>query len=102
MEKSLKYHTVLILNQIPDIDILKSLINNEEIKIFSLNYNIHNFLKENKISHNIGEDLLNEDELNAIFDRVLAQFMNSRMPASQQQNLDERLVRSWKGFLGRI
>ena len=43
-----------------------------------------------------------EDELNAIFDRILAQFMNSRMPAGQQQNLDERLVRTWKGFLGRI
>ena len=43
-----------------------------------------------------------EDELNAVFDRILAQFMNSRMPAGQQQNLDERLVRTWKGFLGRI
>jgi len=40
-----------------------------------------------------------EDELNAVFNKILAQFMNSRMPAGQQQNLDERLVRTWKGFL---
>jgi len=39
MEKSLKSPTILILNQIPDIDILKSLIKNEEIKILSLNSN---------------------------------------------------------------
>ena len=30
MEKSLKSPTILILNQIPDIDILKSLIKNEK------------------------------------------------------------------------
>jgi hypothetical protein len=42
-----------------------------------------------------------EDELNAIFDRVLAQFINSRQPSHLQQNLDERLVKTWKGFLGR-
>ena len=29
-----------------------------------------------------------EDELNAVFNRILAQFMNSRMPAGVQQNLD--------------
>jgi hypothetical protein len=77
MEKSLKSHTILILNQIPDIDILKSLIKNEEIKneeikIFSLNYAVHNFLKENKISHDIGEELLNENEVNTIFDKTVS------------------------------
>jgi len=72
MEKSLKSPTILILNQIPDIDILKSLIKNKEIKIFSLNYDVHNFLKENEISHNIGEEFLNEDELNAIFDKTVS------------------------------
>ena len=72
MEKSLKSPTILILNQIPDIDILKSLIKNEEIKILSLNYNVHNFLKENKISHDIGEEFLNEDEINAIFDKTVS------------------------------
>ena len=30
MEKSLKSPTILILNQIPDLNILKSLIKNEE------------------------------------------------------------------------
>ena len=93
MEKSLKSHTVLILNQIPDIDILKSLIKNEEIKIFSLNYNIHNFLKENKISHNIGEDLLNEDELNAIFDKTASLYNwydkieDSKIPSYNKINI---------------
>ena len=46
-------------------------------------------------------DMDDEDNLKAVFDSVMAQFMNSRMPASQQQNLDERLTRTWKGFLGR-
>ena len=72
MEKSLKSPTILILNQIPDLNILKSLIKNEEIKIFSLNYTVHNFLKENKILHDIGEELLNENEINAIFDKTVS------------------------------
>ncbi len=38
-----------------------------------------------------------EDNLNVVFKRVLAQFVNSRQPASMQTN--EGLVRTWKGFL---
>ena len=72
MEKSLKSPTILILNQIPELNILKSLIKNEEIKIFSLNYTVHSFLKENKILHDIGEELLNENEINAIFDKTVS------------------------------
>jgi hypothetical protein len=51
-----------------------------------------------------GEDseMDDEDNLNAAFDSVIAQFINSRQPSHMQQNLDERLVRTWKGFLGRI
>jgi hypothetical protein len=41
------------------------------------------------------------DNLSAVFDNMMAQTLNSRLPASQQQNLDERLVKTWKGFLGR-
>ena len=68
----MKSPTILILNQIPDLNILKSLIKNEEIKIFSLNYEVHNFLKKNKISHDIGEELLNENEINKIFDKTVS------------------------------
>jgi hypothetical protein len=41
-----------------------------------------------------------EDRLNSLFDWAIKQMLNQRQPASQQQNLDERLVRTWKGFLG--
>jgi len=93
MEKSLKSCSILILNQIPDISILKSLIKNEEVKIFSLNYNVHNFLKKNKISHNIGEDILDEDELNAIFDKTVSlynwydQIEKSKIPRYNKINI---------------
>ena len=42
-----------------------------------------------------------EDNLRAVFNDVMKQVLNSRLPASQQQNLDEHLVKTWKGFLGR-
>ena len=42
-----------------------------------------------------------EDNLRAVFNDAMKQVLNSRLPASQQQNLDERLVKTWKGFLGR-
>jgi hypothetical protein len=38
-----------------------------------------------------------EDNLNVVFNRVLAQFVNSRKPAFMQTN--ESLVKTWKGFL---
>ena len=42
-----------------------------------------------------------EDRLNSLFDWAIKQMLNQRFPAGMQQNLDERLVRTWKGFLGR-
>ena len=42
-----------------------------------------------------------EDNLRALFNDAMKQVLNSRLPASQQQNLDEHLVKPWKGFLGR-
>ena len=42
-----------------------------------------------------------EDNLNPVFNNAMKQALNSRLPASQQQNLDEHLVKTWKGFLGR-
>jgi hypothetical protein len=41
------------------------------------------------------------DNIKAVFNNVMAQVLNSRQPSHTQQNLDERLVRTWKGFLGR-
>jgi hypothetical protein len=46
-------------------------------------------------------DMDDEDRLRNIFDWAMKQALNARLPASQQQNLDERLVKTWKGFLGR-
>ena len=42
-----------------------------------------------------------EDVLNNLFDWAMKQTLNARLPASQQQNLNEHLVKTWKGFLGR-
>jgi hypothetical protein len=49
-----------------------------------------------------GEDseMDDADNIKAVFNNVMAQFLNSRQPSHTQQNLDERLVRTWKGFLG--
>ena len=41
-----------------------------------------------------------EDNLSPVFNNMMAQTLNSRLPASQQKNLDEHLVKTWKGFLG--
>ena len=46
-------------------------------------------------------DMDDEDRLNNIFDWTMKQTLNARLPASQQQNLDEHLVKTWKGFLGK-
>ena len=46
-------------------------------------------------------DMDDGDNIKAVFNNVMAQFLNSRQPSHMQQNLDERLVRTWKGFLGR-
>jgi hypothetical protein len=42
-----------------------------------------------------------ETTLANIFNWAMKHVLNARLPASQQQNLDEHLVKTWKGFLGR-
>ena len=44
-------------------------------------------------------DMDDADNIKAVFNNVMAQFLNSRQPSHMQQSLDERLVRTWKGFL---
>jgi hypothetical protein len=39
------------------------------------------------------------DNLSAVFNNMMAQTLNARLPAGQQQNLDEHLVRTWKDYL---
>jgi hypothetical protein len=46
-------------------------------------------------------DMDDADNLSAAFTGVLVQFMNARQPSHTQQNLDERLVGTWKEFIGR-
>ena len=46
-------------------------------------------------------DMDDADNIKAVFNNVMAQFLNSRQPSHMQQNLDESIVRTWKGFLGR-
>jgi len=41
-----------------------------------------------------------EDTLSNLFNWTMKQILNARLPASIQQNLDEHLVRTWKGYLG--
>ena len=45
-------------------------------------------------------DMDDEDNLNAVFNNTMAHTLNSRLPASQQKNLDEHLVKTWKSFIG--
>jgi hypothetical protein len=47
-------------------------------------------------------DMDDADNLSAAFAGVMTQFINARQPSHTQQNLDEHLVKTWKGFLGRI
>ena len=46
-------------------------------------------------------DMDDVDNVKAAFDALIVQFLNSRQPSHMQQNLDEHLVRTWKGFLNR-
>ena len=44
-------------------------------------------------------DMDDSDNLSAVFNNMMAQALNARLPASQQQNLDEHFVRTWKDYL---
>jgi len=67
----LKIKKLLILNRIHDIDQIKSIIKENEIEIYSLNFSVHSVLNENKIPHVMSEELLAEDDLNKIFDKTV-------------------------------
>ena len=67
----MKAKKLLILNRIHDIDQIKSIIKENEIEIYSLNFSVHSVLNENKIPHVMSEELLAEDDLNKIFDKTV-------------------------------
>jgi hypothetical protein len=46
-------------------------------------------------------DMDDADNIKAAFDGVMAQILNSRLPPPMQPNLNERLVGTWKEFIGR-
>ena len=50
---------------------IKSIIKENEIEIYSLNFSVHSVLNENKIPHVMSEELLAEDDLNKIFDKTV-------------------------------
>jgi len=45
-------------------------------------------------------DMDDSDRLSNLFNWAMKQTLNARLPAGQQKNLDEHLVKTWKGFLG--
>ena len=49
------------------------------------------------ISELVEGEMDDEDNLNVVFNRVLAQFVNSRQPSFMQTN--ESVVRNWKDYL---
>ena len=46
-------------------------------------------------------DMDDSDRLSNLFNWAMKQTLNARLPAGQQKNLDEHLVKTWKGFLER-
>ena len=40
-----------------------------------------------------------EDNLSPVFNNAMKHTLNARLPAGQRQNLDEKLVKTWKNFL---
>jgi hypothetical protein len=64
--------------------------------IFSINADEPDIMAELFVELVEGE-MDDEDNLNVVFNRVLAQFVNSRQPSHMQTN--ESVVRNWKDFL---
>jgi hypothetical protein len=46
-------------------------------------------------------DMDDSDRLSNIFNWAMKQALNERLPASMQQNLDEKLVKTWKSYLNK-
>ena len=64
--------------------------------IFSINHDHPDIMTE-LFQELVEGDMDDEDNLKVVFNRVLAQFINSRQPSHMQTN--ESIVRSWKDYL---
>jgi len=63
---------IILIENISDFDVIpKNIIENKNIKKFSFNLDIHEFLKSKKIEHEMADDILNENERLQIFDKMI-------------------------------
>ena len=61
-----------MIENISDFDVIpKNIIENKNIKKFSFNLDIHEFLKSKKIEHEMADDILDENERLQIFDKMI-------------------------------
>ena len=77
--------SIIFIENIIDLETIpKKLINDSNNKKISLDYEVHNKLKLDGIEHQMGEELLNQDERLKIFDKV-TEFRNwySKIPSSE-------------------
>jgi hypothetical protein len=77
--------SIIFIENIVDLETIpKKLINDSNNKKISLDYEVHNKLKLDGIEHQMGEELLNQDERLKIFDKV-TEFRNwySKLPSSE-------------------
>jgi hypothetical protein len=63
---------IILIENISDFDVIpKNIIENQNIKKFSFNLDIHELLKSKKIEHEIADNILNENERLQIFDKMI-------------------------------
>ena len=77
--------SIIFIENIVDLETIpKKLINDSNNKKISLDYEVHNKLKLDGIEHQMGEELLDQDERLKIFDKV-TEFRNwySKLPSSE-------------------
>lgn len=77
--------SIILIENIVDLQTIpKNLIDDPNNKKISLDYEVHNKLELEKIDHQIGEELLDQDERLQIFDKV-TEFRNwySNLPSSE-------------------
>ena len=63
---------ILLIGDITDFDVIPNkIIEDENIKKFTFDFNIHKILKNKNIEHEIADDLLSEDDRLNIFNQML-------------------------------
>ena len=63
---------ILLIGDVRDFEVIPNkIIEDTSIKKFSLDFDVHNFLKNKKIEHEIAENLLSENDRSKIFNQML-------------------------------